>query len=202
MALLAGAGERRLPRLVWPPRFPGAMTPRSDTPVGGRKGRTLLETSDDVAVAPRRKAIGDIREVRSLLQQPDEKGAIPTVRFPDWYKRTGTRSAEIDSGFGTVRVRAVYLEDDLKGDELLKVLLGALRELPDWTFEENAMIGGKSFAKGDAVPMPLSVNATRNAQHARAYVEAALPPSLLQQVYLAIGFMAVPPIDITSADPS
>ena len=179
----------------------------------------------DAPTNERPKAIGSIEDAMALIKKsgkiarltgPDKDGK-KDVDLPAWYTRTGIRSFEVDTGLGIVKCRVPKdtVEEDDKGDlredQLIPLVIHALRAIPDfWKAEETlvfTMVEGKDAAssvlltisEGQPLPSPDRFGSAPLATM-RDYLHN-LPKSLLTQVFLGIGYnsLAWLPVDPTPA---
>ena len=153
--------------------------------------------------------VASIREYATLDGQPIGSGDTlkTSLMLPPWFTRTGRVLYKIDSGFGDVLCRAVTGSDEdflkiLNGDKdaPFSIVVDALVALPsDWKIEEPCQIGSVVFKKGDDLPPIRDIRDNESA--AQAYVQGALPPSLIAQVVTGQRYVSLPPIPASQASP-
>ena len=160
--------------------------------------------SDNVEHGPKGGVVPEdlrsIRKVPTLMGQKNEDGT-DFIEFPGWFSRVSVRTAEIDTGFGTVTVKAgTFSEKELESDTGYLKLLTLLVDLPEWKADYDITLPARGkkdnveVPKGEEIPSPDFVLAYQDAKMARIYVEECMPPSLLQQVLTAQYFLRLPPI--------
>ena len=153
--------------------------------------------------------ISDIREYATLDGNPigDGEDARHSITLPPWFSRQGRTLFSVDSGFGTVKCRAVPGSDAtwlklIAGDDNADwaLLLSAIVALPsDWKVETEAKVGSMTFVEGDDFP---PIEDVRKSKHtAREFAQNLLPPSLVTQIVTGQRYAALPPIPYTNASP-
>lgn len=155
--------------------------------------------------------VGGISEIREYATLDGEvvgtgEDAKPSIKLPPWYRRTGRTLFEVDTGFGTVKCKAVAMSESkimsiLRGDDGtdLSLVFRTLVAVPDWAAEEDTKIGDVVFKVGDTFPPLEDVKGTK-AQG--AYIRNVLPPSAVVQIMTGLRFVSLPPIPYTEASPS
>lgn len=171
--------------------------------------------SDSNGTAGRPEPRGGVGSLDELLERlnkekkagrmmgPNEQGE-ENYDFPSFFSRTGVRLYEIDTGLGIVKCRTprVTIEnktgnpEDIPESQLIPFIVRSLVELPgDWLSEESFAF--KDLPKvvaeqGKPLPSPsLFYDAPLAAQ--QEYL-LCLPKSLGTQVFIATGYMALPPL--------
>lgn len=164
-------------------------------------------TVEEPQKPPRLKAIGGVDEILKEVQGKRLKpmtvqegpDAVEAVELPAWFRRTGIRLFEIDTGLGIVKCAVPRIERkdasrNPSEEELQHTVFMSLREIPDWMFEEATHLNGKRFEPGDPIPQPHELKAS-NPQMVQLYL-VNLPRSIPHQVVLALGFMGLPPLPV------
>jgi hypothetical protein len=148
--------------------------------------------------------LGRDRKMKAILPGKGTDGKDDII-LPSWFKRTGIRLFEIDTGMGIVRCHVPKYERkdpdaDLTEDEVVELVVRALKTIPpDWKVEvdeddpsDEVKINGTKLDNGAEVPLPTGVKSLP-LEDKRTYL-SLLPRSLPSQVSLALGLMALPPL--------
>lgn len=141
-----------------------------------------------------------IRRVPTLMGNKTEEGN-DYVDLPRWFTRTGVRTCEIDTGVGTVTLKAGSFSDkELEGDSGYTRLLELIVDHPAWEAEYDITIKVKGnkpdivVPRGGPIPDVETILACKNHAVSKDYVEECFPPSILQQAMTAQYFLRLPPI--------
>lgn len=149
-------------------------------------------------------SIADLRRVASLDGSDLTEGK-PYLDLPKWFTRLGRNRFSIDSGFGTVQMKVVPLDDALitgfmrQEPNACKKMLQAIVALPAWAAEDRVALDKDLVIEvGEPLPSVETVAAKSPAVCAK-FVGECLPASLLQQIVAGLRFMLLPPIAFTPA---
>lgn len=149
-------------------------------------------------------SIADLRRVASLDGSDITEGK-PYLDLPKWFTRQGRSRFSIDSGFGTVQMKVVPVDEALISGFLrqepnsCKKMLQAIVALPGWTAEDRVSLDKDLVIEaGESLPAVEQIAARSPAVCAK-FVGECLPVSLLQQIVAGIRFMLLPPIAYTTA---
>lgn len=151
------------------------------------------------------KRLAEARSIKRLAPKQEGDKIETEVEFPAWFKRTGIRSFEIDTGLGVVKciTSRDSLDKDERGEDgevpetfMVPLVVHALRSIPSWPAEEDLSfpMGGDKPAltvpEGQPLPQPKVIkDAPFEAQ--KEYLHN-LGHSLVTQVFLGLGYMTFP----------
>lgn len=157
-----------------------------------------MADSKTVSTYPRRIASldgGEVTEGKSYFD------------LPAWFSRLGRKHFTIDTGFGTVTLKTVPIQENTLLDfakcegTACKVMLKSFVEIPEWTAEDKVVLDKHTvIEEGQPIPHPSKV-AQMTPEACAKYVAECLPSSLVVQIMAAWRFMQLPPIAYTQADP-
>ncbi|MCB1150931.1 hypothetical protein KDK88_05250 [bacterium] len=134
---------------------------------------------------------------------PDGK---PYIELPDWFRRTGRRSFEIETGFGLMKCESIIVDGDTltrfanNEQSACKRVLAAIKEIPNWEAEEDVTLERDLVVNaGEIIPQPTKIT-QHNPKVCAEYVRKFMPPSAIVQLVMGLRYMELPPIAYTGAD--